>query len=341
MDTKDDELIAQLEAGISAADEQEAPSEPEVTEEAAEEPQEESTEETPEEAHDEGKGPAEPEKLEQAKPDEVEAEIKGFNLKEKAAERFRHMSEEIKTARQALESAGIKDFSELPKIVERAQIGTELVSRIMDTGAPPQMFDRVLDYTGHVNAAVNGNMESARIAFDVVESEYQMLAKMLGKEIPGVHDPLAEHADLLEDVENGDITRKRALEIAQARSGQRLTQAREQQTQAQQSQQAQVQQATDGLAQLDAMLRANDPVYVSHRREQLSARVAEIKRTLPPSQWVEATQLVYRTLASVPVQAPKPVPSVGPVRAVRSPPAVVPTFKNELEALEYGLKQAG
>ncbi|WP_206002637.1 hypothetical protein, partial [Pseudomonas viridiflava] len=91
-------------------------------------------------------------------------------------------------------------------------------------------YGAALDYLGLIGKAQRGDMAAAGQAYDVMAKELSVLAQMLGKEVPGVHDSLAAHADLLAEVQAGDLPRARALEIASTRAqGQFSTAAQRQQ----------------------------------------------------------------------------------------------------------------
>ncbi|KAK6696890.1 hypothetical protein SNK04_014450 [Fusarium graminearum] len=131
---------------------------------------------------------------------ETEAEIASLGLKDKTAERFRTLASEVKELapiRDALKAAGIEDVAKLPDVVRRAEAGDFLFDEISKTGTSPEQA-----------------LAAAEKAYEVMGKEYAALAKMLGKEAPGIHDPLAAHADLRAEVEAGDLPRARAIEIA-------------------------------------------------------------------------------------------------------------------------------
>jgi len=275
----------------------------------------------------------------------VEDEIAGLKLKDKAAERFRGMAGEIKELapiRDAMKAAGITDPAELPQIAKRAKDGDDLIQMVTDTGCGAEDFSRVLDYMGTISKGRNGDRAAVEAALKVVGEEYAAIAKALGKEIPGVFDPLAEHADLRQQIDDGDITRAAALELVQARQtaaaqAQRTQQAT-QQTQAQQAQQQAEQQGIASLQQWEAAKLA-DPNYAAIR-PALNDKVAEIRQQFPPAQWAAATELAYQALAAQarPVAPAKPTP--GPVRAGGPRPAMMPTTDDPMEAMMQGIAAA-
>lgn len=281
---------------------------------------------------------------------ETEAEIASLGLKDKTAERFRTLSGQVKELapiRDALKAAGIEDVARLPDLVQRASVGEDMVKMVTETGTTPEQYGMALDYLGLVSKASRGDMTAAGQAYEVMSKELAVLAQMLGKEVPGVHDPLAAHADLLAEVQAGDLPRARALEIASTRAQGQFTSSaqRQQQEQEQAAQQAE-QAGIDWLVKFDAKAKTQDPNYLA-KRPALHEAVAEIRRTLHPSKWPEATALAYANIAAPAPVAAAPAataapaqPRPGPMRPSGPRPAMAPAFDNPLDALNFGIDQA-
>lgn len=290
----------------------------------------------------------EPKPGDKAEPDkDTEDEIKALGLKEKSAERFRDLTKQVKELaplKEQLEKAGIKDVAELPRLVQEATDGRDLVKMVSDTGVTPDDFTRLLEYGGIIAAGRKGDRAAVERAFKTVEEEYHAIAKALGKEIPGVYDPLSEHSDLAEAVASGDMTQKHAMEVAQARRTQsaiaQQRQQTEQQTRAQQEQQQAVQQGVQSLMAWEQQKAAADPHYKA-KRDALNIEVYKIRKQFPPSQWAAATELAY---AAIPNPAPKEAPRQQATNAVRpsGPRAnMAPTeFASDDDALMFGIQQA-
>lgn len=273
------------------------------------------------------------------------AAAKALGLKEQANERFVSMATEIRQfapMKAALEAAGIKDAAELPKLAGRAKAADDMIAMVMETGADAEQYDKTLVYLTDVNAAMRGDREAGERAFAAIAGEYAALAQALGKEVPGVHDPVAAHADLVDDLKEGRITRDRALETARLRQQTAAAQqAGQQQTQAQQQQQA-VEQGRQAIVQWDASMRA-DPSYMA-KRKILDPIVANIRRTLPPGQWLAATQQAYAAIPDIPAPAPAAPPAGQPggqpsaLRSAQVGRTLQPTeFDDPMEALEAAL----
>src|SRR5690606_21453380 len=103
------------------------------------------------------------------------------------------------------------------------------------------------------------------------------------------YDPLADHPDLQAEIEAGDLTRARALEMAQARAAAKVGEQRHQQvTQQQTAAQAQ-QQAVAEVSALNAKLKSADPDF-ARKLPFLQPAIATIRDTLPPNQWAGAIE---------------------------------------------------
>ena len=321
--TLEEAMVAALDEGVASL---------EPAEEAEPEPEAAPDPETPE-----PEAPAEPE------PDDVEqavAQAKADGVSEKGQARVRELATKLKELaplREALESAGIKDVATLPELVNRAKQGDDLMSYIQETGADAEQYGLTLDYLATVNRALKGDTKAAEKALEVAQREVQQLAALIGREVPGMHDPLAAHADLNAAVEAGEMTRKYALEVAQARQGQNLARATSERSSAEQAQTQAQEQARSALQQFDATMAQSDPTYAA-KRPALNQMVAFIRQNLPPGQWLKATQEAYKTIPA-PAVAPPPAakPPVGPVRPTGPRPTMAPQFDDPMKALEAGV----
>ena len=225
--------------------------------------------------------------------------------------------------------------------MERAKYGEELVGRVLDTGAGPEQFTQALGYLQLINAAGAGDVKAAEAAFDIMQGELQALGKFLGRDVPGIVDPLADHDDLVEDVEEGNITRARALEIARTRNQGKIAEsvrAREADTATQTRQQQEAaEQGRQDIIAWDAEMKASDPTYAA-KRAALDPLVAEIRANSPPSDWVRLTALAYARIPTPkPAEASKPPP--GPVRGNRGTSGMVPDLRSMsmADALDIGI----
>lgn len=282
---------------------------------------------------------------------DTEAEIASLGLKEKSAERFRGMAAEIKELaplREAMKAAGIEDVAKLPDVVKRADAGDFLFEEISKTGTSPEQYGMALDYLGLIGKAQQGDLVAAEKAYEVMGKEYAALAKMLGKEAPGIHDPLANHQDLRAEVEAGDLPRARAVEIAGQRDRAAYTGSVERQrTESQQAAEQAEQRGIDWLKRFDAEMAQEDPSYAA-KRPQLNEAVRQIREQYHPSEWATRTALAYARIQAPAAAAPAVAapaapaqPRPGPMRPSGPRPTMDPTtFASPMDALEYGIQQA-
>ncbi|MEL6095903.1 hypothetical protein AAGG42_08430 [Stenotrophomonas maltophilia] len=359
------DVMAALDAGIAAADAESAPAaEPAQVEtppaDAGTPPADDPSAVPPADGQppaqpQEGAPPADGQPLAAAEgeqqPDaDTEAEIASLGLKEKSAERFRGMAAEIKELaplREAMKAAGIEDVTKLPDVVKRAEAGDFLFEEISKTGTSSEQYGMALEYLGLIGKAQQGDMVAAEKAYTTMAGELAALAKLLGKEVPGVHDPLANHQDLRAEVEAGDLPRARAVEIAGQRDRAAYTGSVERQrTESQQAVEQARQDAFDGLQAYDAEMKATDPSYLA-KREVLQGHVKAIMATYPPREWERRTAIAYASI-KLPEQPMSPAPAAapaqprpGPMRPGGPGPAMVPTtFASPMDALEFGIQQA-
>lgn len=308
--------------------------------------------EKPGDAGKDGKPDDKPKDGEEPKPPEkdeaTEKEIADRGLKGDTAERFREMAGKIRDMapmKEALEAAGVKSLDDVPLLVKRAEGFDGLTKMIQDTGADSEQFGKTLGYLEVINLAARGDKAAGERAWEMYMSEGRELAALLGKELPGVHDPLEAHADLKEEVEKGDLTRARAIEMAQARASESR---RAEAERAQAEQAAQQDARAQGIASINALDKnwiASDPHY-SVKRPILGQMVAEIKAAYPASEWAAKTQRAYESLAALqsqPAAAPPVEKPPAGGRRPTGPRAGEPTpgnFKTPEDALDYALDPA-
>lgn len=184
----------------------------------------------------------------------------------------------------------------------------EVIGYIQDAGATPAQYGQALDYIKAVNS---GDMNQIEKAFAFMEGEYRALARMLGREAPGV-DYLAGHADLQAEVTAGKITQARAKEIAVARDaqahGRAVNQQQQQQQQTQEQRAAVLTQGRNELNTLGAQLRAANPAEYAAKSKVLTAALKGTFASLDPRQWAAAYKRAYDNLV-LPAAAPAPAPA--------------------------------
>jgi hypothetical protein len=280
----------------------------------------------------------------------IEKEITDRGLKGDTATRFRELANQVRDLspmKDAIEKAGIKDLSELPKIVQDASSGREIFQQIQDAGVNPEQYGMLLDAGALINKAMRGDVKSAERAIDLLTGELVAMSKLTGREIPGVHDPLAEHADLRQQVEAGNMTRQAALQVARARHTAAMAETGVQVRQHQQQAQDAVDRAQRDLDALGVELAGADPHYAA-KAPVLMAQLRGLMGQVDPARLPAIARRLYGTIpnpapAPSPSAAPAPAaakPTPGPVRGVGVRPAIAPVPDDPMEALEMGLADA-
>jgi len=221
---------------------------------------------------------------------------------------------------------------ELDMLKPLAERGKEWEQTIQATGASPEQFGNMLNYLSAINSGDPAQMGKA---YEAMQAELAWLGKQLGKPAPG-YDPLAEHAELQAQIEQGVLSREAAQELIAARRQQAIYSERQQQSIQQQQRQAAQQQALDAVAVLGDKLRAQDGALFKTRFKAIEPMVAVIQDSLPPAQWAAAIEKAYQ---AAPVIAATPrAPAPNPARTSSAPPlAAAPDPDN---AFEWGVELA-
>ena len=238
--------------------------------------------------------PAEPKAEDKPKaPEQEEAELLEGVKSERGKERIRQVFAEKKQLEQ-----DITEFRELVK----------------STGMSPQEFAQTLEFGRLVNS---GDEKNLRVALEMIEGQRAMLYQKLGVEAPGV-DLLQGHDDLKQAVDNMEITRERAVELAKYRKQQAEVQQRQQvEQQSVQQQQAFQQQVQQAAGAMEAYLqtRANEvdhparmKVITEHFKNP--ANLQKFVSTYQPQQWAATIQMMYDN-----IQVPRAASSPQPIRS--------------------------
>ena len=349
------DLLAAMDAGIAVADGAQPPDAPEpvaTAEPAVDEVTPPAAEATPPEGETPPADPATAPPAAETPPAEESPSAQFGELptgtKAETAERFNKMREgydalhkEYAPVKAAMEAAGIRDVAQLPQLFERAKVAEDMIGMVTETGASPQQYGQALDYLSDITAfAQKGDKAAGERAFATMQGELQVLAKALGKEVTGIHDPIAGHPDLQAAVESGEVSRKWALETAAARDREATDANRRTVNEQANAQRTELQKANDWINSFDADRTKNDPQY-AQKRPILDGLVNTIKHTLPPEKWQEATERAYRAivLPAAPVAAAQPAkPPPGPVRPNGPRPTMQPTFDDPLAAMDAGIQ---
>ncbi|MGH8259249.1 MAG: hypothetical protein ACREUG_06115, partial [Steroidobacteraceae bacterium] len=178
-------------------------------------------------------------------------------------------------------------------------------------------------------------------AIQTLQRELAALSQMVGEPVPGV-DALANHVDLRQAVNAGDLSEAHARELAAARDARAFAQRRSETVSAEQ----QHQQALDGgvaaLNELEKQLQA-DPEY-ARKRAVLIPALQPVLAQLHPSKWVETFKAAYGQLKLGPVAAPAAPAgpaSPQPLRARTPAGQAAKAPGSLLEAINAGIETAG
>jgi len=174
----------------------------------------------------------------------------------------------------------------------------------------------------------SGDPKELESALQMIENQRATIYQALGREPAGGDiDLLKGFHDLKKQVEDEEITRAAALEIAAARREKVASAARTQQQQNQQHGVAQVEKARKtALADITAWtkkLTAEDLDYKA-KEDMLLEQVDEVLKTYPPNQWLTTLQMLYRGIViqkAPPVQdkTKQPLRPSGPKTGAKAP----------------------
>ncbi|MGO1069311.1 hypothetical protein [Lysobacter sp. CA199] len=256
----------------------------------------------------------------------VEKEIKELGIdKEKTAERFRDLSKRA------------ADAEALRPVAQRAQ---EWENLVVGTGASPEQFSMALGVLSAFNSSDPVKGERALAALRGMTKE---LETKLGKSTDEAGaDVLAQHQDLAAEVSSGDLTRKRAVELAEARNLKALGEKHADAVGTQDNTKAALDQAIADTAALNAELKAKDPQF-AQKLPFLQPALDAITATKPPSVWVAEIRKAYEKLPALPVPAePTPTPTPNPLRPGGGGGRnLVAEPKSALDAVTQALEAAG
>ncbi len=238
----------------------------------------------------------------EANPEQEEAELLEGVKSERGKERIKAVFAERKALEQDL-----NEFRELVK----------------STGMSAQDFAQTLEFGRLVNS---GDEKNLRVALEMIEGQRAMLYQKLGQEAPGV-DLLAGHDDLKEAVENMEITRERAVELAKFRKSEAEVRARQQAQQSQQQERQQFEQTVhQAAATMEAYLqtRATEVDHAARMKVigehfKNPANLQAFVTTYQPQQWAATIKMMYDN-----IQVPR-APAAASPQPIRSRPAQLGT----------------
>lgn len=227
--------------------------------------------------------------------EQEEAELLEGVKSERGKERFRNLLAE----RKALEN----DLREIRELVSSTKMS-------------PDQFSQTLEYGRLINSEQETDL---RVALEMVERERAFICQKLGIEQPGI-DLLSGHDDLKAAVDNMEMTREHAVELAKHRKRQADEQKVAQESQRIQSDRAQFQETVSKAAQtMEAYLttRANEADHSAKMQMiaqhfQNPQNLQEFVQTYKPDQWLATIKMMYDNIV---VQKQPTVPAAQPMRS--------------------------
>lgn len=222
------------------------------------------------------------------------------------------------------------------------------LTAIAATGADPDTFARHVEVLRLMNSS---DQNEQRVALKALRAAADKVAQALGEREPGKE--LEGHDDLAEEVEEGSITKARAIEIANARNRAKAEEARAARTSEQTEAEQAIATARDELNAFEAEMRKADPDY-DRKRAAIETAAKALIPTIPPAKWKAAYKKLYDTVDVS--KLPRPAPRVGdggrrnvprgtganqpqrPRQGAGGGSVKAPT--SDLEAVSFGIEQA-
>ena len=211
-----------------------------------------------------------------------------------------------------------------------------MMSVFKDTHTTPEDLTALLDYNIKLKT---GDLKGALAIVDEARKE---ILKALNQEAPGV-DLLEEFPDLKGKVDNLELERPSALELAAARrreaqSEQQRKREEEQRQQDASGEQVQ-QQALDAITKWDKEMAGGDMDY-EVKSAKVNARVKGVMSAYPPRLWLVTLKNIYD---SIEVVKPAGIPGKGdtPLRPTGAKTGAKVFDTLSPEAIRAGLRDAG
>lgn len=274
--------------------------------EAGEKPADEDTTEAQEGAEGEAKTASpspDGKKDDKAKPDEKAKPEDDFtppeNLSPRSEGRFKKLVDRTKQAES--------------EATEYKTRWTALESVFQENGIQEEQFNSAVSYMGAVN---RGDIAGAR---QILQQELKALALLSGEEIQA-GDPLDDFPDLKKGVEDMELPRAAALELARGRLQNGYQQQQQtQHNQAHQQQQAWENEKSGAIKAIDEFVKdrtANDLDWIK-KGPILQAHAVEWCQGLPPKQWPEQIKRMYAAIGLGARQSSAAGNGVPPARPLR------------------------
>lgn len=193
------------------------------------------------------------------------------------------------------------NFEKLQKDHSTVAAARDSMLGILDeTGTTPEQLSNLLAFSAAINS---GTRQGLTEALALLESNRVGIMRMLGKEGPG-YDPLKErgHEDLDKDVEEGAITRARALEIVAARNERaRVNQRESGERQRAEGNQRSEQAVNTALNAIDkwAKDKASGDLDYKEKEPRVTAEITAIIREgkIAPDLWLSTIERMYNLVS--------------------------------------------
>lgn len=235
-----------------------------------------------------------------------------------AQARFAKLVERTRSA----EGAALKYQEMKPKFDEALAREKEFRDLFAEHHMAAEDLGAMLQYRKLVG---DGDLKGARA---MLFAELKKLSLEIGDE-ERAPDPLDDYEDLLSDVENGGLTRSRAIEIARSRAAQQSQQAAAQAARgASSSAQAETEQSERAIQDISAWAaeqRKSDIDYVLKEKEVLGM-IDGIVAEYPPTLWLPTLKRLYSTMkagggagAAAAPGGPRPLRPSGGAQVSRAP----------------------
>lgn len=219
-------------------------------------------------------------------------------MKEASKERWGKLTERVKTAETQYQETSQK-LTAVQELVGKSTLTADEFTNVLELG----------------RLTKSSNPEDRKRAVAQLQELLADVSGSIGMEVKGF-DPLDKHPDLKQALENMEISKERALELAQLRAMKAQTQQSQQVTQEQQQTHQAVQQAS---AQSEAWLKsmAGTPGHEAKAKFvadklQEPAFQQQLIQQFHPNQWLLIVQNLY---AAYTPPAPAAPPAIQPLRS--------------------------
>lgn len=227
-----------------------------------------------------------------------------------ARDRFKALTDGHKALAAELETERQRAATFEPQVQELTTQRDSFRQILTETDTSTDELSQFFSYKQHLK---DGNYKGAA---GILQNQLRQLALQTGEEF-GEVDPLEEFEDLRDEVENHQISKERALEIARARVGARVSQSAEETRRGQDAQAQQVQQAKEAavltISQWAKTVAAKDIDY-SAKQTKLMPRITAIMEKYPPAMWLQAVQDAYEAMEAPAALKPATDEPIRPLR---------------------------